>query len=65
MPIIDCSLEGRPGYKYGSDGTCYPYEPGSDSSRMAAKKKAIQQALAVRYQMMRAGKTPEAITQKK
>jgi len=49
MPIHKCTENGKPGYKWGtSDNTkCYTYTPKSESSRKAAKKKALKQGMAI------------------
>jgi hypothetical protein len=47
MPIKSCKLDNKPGYKWGDEGKCYTYTPGDETSRKAAKKKAIKQGLAV------------------
>ena len=56
MPIEGCTLDGRPGYKYGPNGTCYPYTPGSDSSKRAAHDKAAAQGRAVKASQNERGK---------
>jgi len=50
MPIRSCQKDGEPGYKYGDEGTCYPYTPGDEKSRMKAKKKAEEQMRAIHAQ---------------
>ena len=47
MPIKNCLLNGKPGFKWGDQGTCYTYEKGNNNSMMAAKDKAIKQARAI------------------
>jgi len=49
MPLMRTTVNGKPAYKYGATGKPYPYKAGSAASREAAKKKAIQQALAVAH----------------
>ena len=49
MPIKKCSVDGKPGYKWGDTGKCYTYIPGNEASMKAAKKKAIKQAVAASY----------------
>ena len=49
MPIKACSMDGKPGYKWGDSGKCYTYTPGSEASKKAAKAKAIKQAVAASY----------------
>jgi len=48
MPIKPCKKEGKPGYKYGDEGKCYPYEPGSKASRKRARKQAREQGQAIK-----------------
>lgn len=38
---------GKPCIKYGDGGKCYPYTAGNKASQKAAKKKAINQGLAI------------------
>jgi hypothetical protein len=47
MPIKNCQLNGKPGYKWGSEGKCYQYEPNNEGSKKNAKKNAIAQGLAI------------------
>lgn len=47
MPVKECNVNSKPGYKWGDAGKCYPYEPGNESSRKAAKSKALKQGLAI------------------
>jgi hypothetical protein len=56
MPVKKVTQNGKTGYRWGSQGAFYPYTPGNAASRERAKKKAIQQGLAVAY---RTGKKPE------
>lgn len=46
MPIKTCQFENRPGYKWGDQGKCYTYDPGSEAGRKSAKRKAIRQGVA-------------------
>jgi hypothetical protein len=39
MPEMPCQKDGKPGVKYGPEGTCYTYDPKDP------KSKAIAQAL--------------------
>jgi hypothetical protein len=48
MPIQSCSNEGKPGYKWGEQGSCYTYTVGDESSIKEAKKKAQIQGIAAR-----------------
>lgn len=56
MPVMECSLDGKSGYKYGTDGHCYTYESGNERSRKAAKRKAILQGSAIEASKAKAGK---------
>lgn len=47
MPIQSCSKDGRPGYQYGDNGACYTYKSGDKESKLAAKKLAIKQGVAI------------------
>jgi len=47
MPIEACSLDGKPGYRWGKAGTCYTYTPGNTRSRAQARLKAEMQARAI------------------
>ena len=47
MPIRGCTMSGKPGYKWGDSGTCFPYTPGDDESRSTARKKAAEQGRAI------------------
>lgn len=47
MPITTCQVNGVPGYKWGNQGKCYTYQPGSKTSRKKAKRKAILQGVAI------------------
>lgn len=47
MPVQSCSENGKPGYKWGDAGKCYIYNPDSESSKAAAKKKALAQGIAI------------------
>jgi len=49
MPIRRTTVNGKPAYQYGTTGAKYPYTPGDKLSRERAKKKAIQQGLAIAY----------------
>jgi len=49
MPLQRTTVNGKPAYKYGATGKAYPYKAGNATSREAAKKKAIKQALAIQY----------------
>jgi hypothetical protein len=47
MPVQNCNDSGKPGYKWGDAGKCYIYTSGDNASMKAAKKKAINQGLAI------------------
>lgn len=64
MPLMRCQMDGKSGWKWGENGTCYTHS-GDAASMMAAKKKAIKQAVAVRMSQKRSGKPMEPITEKK
>lgn len=46
MPIKPCSADGKPGFKWGDQGTCYTYTEGNEAEKVRAKAKAAQQAAA-------------------
>lgn len=46
MPIKECNENGKPGWKFGDDGTCFTYDPGSAGGSAVAKAKAATQAAA-------------------
>jgi len=56
MPLLDCNQDGKPGYKWGPAGTCYTYPAGNTAAAATAKRKAMQQAVAISYSQKRAGK---------
>lgn len=47
MPVMTCTKEGMPGYKFGDSGFCYTYSPGSESERKEAKRRAYIQGSAI------------------
>lgn len=47
MPVERCQSDGRPGFRWGSAGTCYTYEPGNTSSRRRARNRAQEQGAAI------------------
>lgn len=47
MPIQRCQKNNKPGFKWGSSGTCYTYTPGDSESRRRAEEKAKEQAQAI------------------
>jgi len=48
MPVESCSLNGKPGFRYGDKGKCYTYTSGDKSSMEAAREKANNQGIAMR-----------------
>jgi len=48
MPINSCSNNGKPGYKWGSQGMCYTYTEGNAQSMKQARNKARLQGIAAR-----------------
>ncbi len=47
MPLQRCETDGRPGWKWGDAGTCYPYTAGDEESEAEARRKAMAQAAAM------------------
>lgn len=47
MPVHRTTVNGKPAYQFGDSGKKYTYTAGNAASRLAAKKKAIKQGLAV------------------
>lgn len=47
MPVQRCRAGGRPGYKWGRTGKCYTYRAGDQAGSKRAKKKALNQGLAI------------------
>lgn len=56
MPVHRTTANGKPAYQWGDAGKKYTYTANNAASRLAAKKKAIKQGLAV---AQRTGKKPE------
>ncbi len=50
MPVQRCTIGGKPGYKYGEGGKCYPYTAGDKATRDAAYSKAVKQGQAIKAQ---------------
>lgn len=50
MPLVQVTVGGKPGWRYGSKGKVYTYKAGDKAASMAAKKKAIKQALAIQHE---------------
>jgi hypothetical protein len=47
MPIHRTTKNGKPAFQYGTHGAKYTYKAGNKTSRDAAKRKAIRQAVAI------------------
>jgi hypothetical protein len=47
MPVQNCQLNNKPGFKWGDKGKCYTYTPGNKTSMDNAKKKVMQQAVTI------------------
>jgi hypothetical protein len=47
MPIQDCQEDGKPGYRWGEQGSCYTYTAGDAASRERAKERAKRQGRAI------------------
>ncbi len=50
MPVQICSEKGKPGYKFGKTGKCYVYLPNNEVSRKKAKKRAVNQGIAINFE---------------
>jgi len=48
MPVQSCRKDGKPGYKYGTNGACYTYTTGNKASRDRAHAKAAKQGQAIK-----------------
>jgi hypothetical protein len=46
MPVQECQLDGKSGYKWGREGKCYTHND-TPSSKKQARKKALEQGLAI------------------
>lgn len=46
MPLQKCTLDKKPGWRWGESGKCYTYKPGNKKSEAAAKLKAAKQGFA-------------------
>lgn len=62
MPIKRCTKDGKPGFKWGNEGTCYPYTAGNEQSRKNARDKARKQGQAIELEKKRRGKPSEFVT---
>jgi hypothetical protein len=56
VPVETCTVDGKQGYRYGATGKCYTHD-GSDTGKARAKKRAVQQAIAIG-----GGKAPQDLT---
>lgn len=46
MPVVSCSINGKPGFKWGESGKCYTYDEGDSRSRDMARRSASAQGSA-------------------
>lgn len=47
MPVQRTQANGKPGYRWGTEGKVYTYTPGNKDSRERAKRKAEAQGRAI------------------
>ena len=47
MPLMRCTVKGKPGFKWGRNGKCYTYKAGDKKSMARARQKAVAQAYAI------------------
>jgi hypothetical protein len=47
MPVQPCQRDGKPGYRWGEQGTCYTYTPGNRASQDHARAQADAQGRAI------------------
>ena len=47
MPVMSCSENGSPGWKYGASGKCYTYTAGNEKASGKAKQKAYLQGATI------------------
>ena len=47
MPVQSCRDNGKPGFKWGTEGKCYTYRANDESSRQRARAAAERQGRAV------------------
>lgn len=47
MPVEECQLNSKPGFRWGQQGKCFTYTPGNKASQDAARNKAKEQGRAV------------------
>ena len=46
MPVMQCTEEGKPGWKFGESGKCYTYTENDKQSEATAKLRAAKQGAA-------------------
>lgn len=46
MPVVSCEIDGQPGYRWGSSGKCYTFEPGDVEGMKLARSRASAQGAA-------------------
>lgn len=46
MPVVQCSVDGKPGYRWGESGKCYTYDEGDADAMMVARQRAYAQGQA-------------------
>lgn len=49
MPVMSCTENNKPGYKFGRSGRCYTYAPGNEEARKRARRRATQQGRAIKW----------------
>lgn len=49
MPVTRCSVNGRPGLKWGDSGKCYTYDPKVKGSKGRAYRKVMAQKSAIEH----------------
>lgn len=57
MPVTRCVSDGLPGFRWGTEGKCYTYDPrakNADAQRTAARNRALAQGRAVEASKARA-----------
>lgn len=47
MPVMSCTSDGKPGFKYGESGKCYTYTNGDKRGTDLARAKANKQGRAI------------------
>ena len=60
MPVMRCTKNDKPGWKWGRGGYCYTYVAGNERSSGRAKRKAHLQGAAIEGSRARAGKPRES-----